>query len=235
MTGPTRAGTSDCSTKGQVTFVRDALQAWYYWYKELSDPDAGSFASPEDYLEAVRFKPIAPGGPGGGGRARQGRDRHRLRPGAGGRHRRGHVARPRGTQHRATMVKREVTIPTVSQPALLDAGGTRVVRPATDGKPVGQYGFDFCDKVVYPVCFLATNARGEADYFDGIPADCAAPDDVDHALANPKEASLAEAPHVVRYGRCSSTASAAARLQARLRTQAPEPRLDGWRQMLDAW
>ena len=72
----------------------------------------------------------------------------------------------------------------------------KVVGDTTYGKPVGQYGFDFCDKVLYPVAFLVTNARGQADYFSGIPADCAAADDVDHALASPQEASLAEALYV---------------------------------------
>ncbi len=72
----------------------------------------------------------------------------------------------------------------------------KVVGDTTYGKPVGQYGFDFCEKVLYPVAFLVTNARGEADYFGGIPADCAAADDVDHALADPREASLAEALYV---------------------------------------
>ncbi len=412
---PPSDGTSDCSTRGQVTFVRDALQDWYYWYQELSDPDAGSFDSPEEYLEAVRFKPIDtsysyitsqassdafysdsqyigfgfsykqtsatelritqafPDSPA----AEVGFARGDWLLTVGGRA----VAELLGTgefdtvfgpeqegvsvdvtwrdlagaQHRATMVKRKVTIPTVSQTAILDAGGTRVgylhfrnfvqpsvaaldtafarlrdggaeelvldlrynggglvsvaqhlasliagpttvgkvfvrfthndkqasrdstydfeskpqalgvrrlvvittrgsasaseavvngLRPYMEvrtvgersyGKPVGQYGFDFCDKVLYPVCFLVTNARGEADFFDGIPADCAAPDDVDHALASPQEASLAEALYVVRNGRCSAAASAAARLQARLRTQLPEPRVDGWRQLLNAW
>ena len=28
-----------------------------------------------------------------------------------------------------------------------------VVGDTTYGKPVGQYGFDFCDKVLYPVAF----------------------------------------------------------------------------------
>ena len=50
----------------------------------------------------------------------------------------------------------------------------KVVGDRSYGKPVGQYGFDFCDKVLYPVAFLVTNARGQADYFSGIPADCAA-------------------------------------------------------------
>jgi hypothetical protein len=100
---------------------------------------------------------------------------------------------------------------------------------------VGQYGFDFCEKVLYPVAFLVTNARGEADYFNGIPADCPAPDDVDHALASPGEASLAEALTVLRTGRCSGTAAAAAEVERRRREGVVLPRRDGWRQMLNAW
>ena len=111
----------------------------------------------------------------------------------------------------------------------------KVVGDTTYGKPVGQYGFDFCEKVLYPVAFLVTNARGEADYFDGIPADCAAADDVDHALADPREASLAEALYVVRNGRCSGTAAAQAEVQARFRERVREIPPDGWRQTLNAW
>jgi len=110
-----------------------------------------------------------------------------------------------------------------------------LVGDTTYGKPVGQYGYDFCEKVVYPVSFLVTNARGEADYFNGIPADCAAPDDVDHALASPQEASLAEALYVVRNGRCSGTATAQAEVQARFRERVRPIPTDGWRQMLNAW
>jgi hypothetical protein len=59
----------------------------------------------------------------------------------------------------------------------------KLVGDRTYGKPVGQYGFEFCEKLLYPVAFLVTNARGQADYSDGIPADCSAADDLDHALA----------------------------------------------------
>jgi C-terminal processing protease CtpA/Prc len=111
----------------------------------------------------------------------------------------------------------------------------KVVGDATYGKPVGQYEFDLCEKVLYPVSFLLTNSRGEADYFAGIPADCAAADDVDHALASPEEASLAEALYVVRNGRCRGTAAAQAELQARFRARVGELPRDGWRQMLNAW
>jgi len=111
----------------------------------------------------------------------------------------------------------------------------KVVGDTTFGKPVGQYGFDFCEKVLYPVSFLVTNALGQADYFNGIPADCAAADDVDHPLADPGEASLAEALYVVRNGRCSGTAAAQAEVQARFRERVPEIPRDGWRQTLNAW
>ena len=52
-----------------------------------------------------------------------------------------------------------------------------MIGDTTYGKPVGQYGLRFCDKVLYPVAFSIKNANLEGDFFDGIPADCAAGDD----------------------------------------------------------
>jgi carboxyl-terminal processing protease len=406
---------ANCATLGQCTFVRDALQSYYYWYGELPNPDPGSFASPEAYLEAVRYRALDssfsyitskassdafysdsqfigfglsytrtgdtelrlaqtfPGSPA----ADAGMDRGDTLLSVNGKSvadllRSGEIATIfgaeqvgvtadvtwrdlAGRQTSATLSKRLVTIPTVSQTAVLSAGSSRVgyihfrnfvqpsvealntaftqirdqgatelvldlrynggglvsvaqhlagliagpplvgqvfvqfthndkqssrntaynfeakpqalaasrlvviatrgsasaseaivngLRPymdvkvvgdATYGKPVGQYGFDFCEKVLYPVAFLVTNARGEADYFDGIPVDCAAADDVDHALASPQEASLAEALHVVRTGRCSGTAATQAEVQARFRERVRPIPTDGWRQTLNAW
>ena len=51
-------GSTSCTTLGQCTFVRDTLQSFYYWYKELPNPDPGSFASPEAYLDAVRYRTL---------------------------------------------------------------------------------------------------------------------------------------------------------------------------------
>ena len=51
-------GSTSCTTAGQCTFVRDVLQSYYYWYKELPNPDPASFASPEAYLEAVRYRTL---------------------------------------------------------------------------------------------------------------------------------------------------------------------------------
>ena len=110
-----------------------------------------------------------------------------------------------------------------------------VVGARTFGKPVGQYNFDFCEKVLYPVAFVGENAAGEGDYFDGIPADCAAPDDLDHAIADTREASLAEALAFLRTGRCSGSSSAEAEVQAKERVELPEPYAgDAWRQLLGA-
>jgi C-terminal processing protease CtpA/Prc len=412
-TAPAAGG--ECSTVGQVTFVRDTLQDIYYWYQELPNPDPASFSSPEAYLEAVRFRPldssfsyintqeasdaffsesqfigigvsfrqtsatelrvgqVFPGGPAAdagfargdymvaiGGQAvaellRTGGLGDAFGPDEEG------VAvtvawrTPGGEQREETLVKRRVTIPTVSAEATFNVRGSRVgyiffrnfVTPSTAalnsafdqlradgvtdlvldlryngggfvevaqhlggliggsgtagrvfiefqhndkntnfnsqllfedkpnsldlprlvvittgssasasegvinslrpfmnvtvvgertfGKPVGQYGFDFCEKVLFPVSFLTANAVGEADYFDGIPADCAAADDLDHAIADPDEASLAEALFFLRNGRCRGTAAVEAEVQARRRAALPEPYAgDGWRQLVNA-
>ena len=110
-----------------------------------------------------------------------------------------------------------------------------IVGSDTYGKPVGQYGFEFCDRVLYPVAFLVTNARGQADFFGGIPADCAAADDLDRPLADSREASLAEALYVLRNGRCSGQAAAAGLQQESLRERVRPLPTDGWRQTLNAW
>lgn len=79
-----------------------------------------------------------------------------------------------------------------------------VVGERTLGKPVGQYGLPFCDKVFAPVAFAMTNARGEGGYFEGLAPTCAAPDDLDHDLGTPNEASLAAALAYVATGACPS-------------------------------
>jgi C-terminal processing protease CtpA/Prc len=412
-TAPTADG--ECSTLGQVTFVRDTMQDIYYWYQQLPDPDPASFSSPEAYLEAVRYRPldssfsyinsqeasdaffsesqfigvgvsfrqtsanevrigqVFPGGPAAdAGMARgdylvavAGQAVEELLRTTGvsaafGPDEEGFAVSvawrtPGGEQREATLVKRRVTIPTVSAVATFNVRGSRVgyiffrnfvspsraalnnafaqlkadgvtdlvldlrynggglveiaqhlggliggsgtagrvfmefqhndkntnfnsqflfedkpdaldlprlvvittggsasasegvinsLRPfmtvtvvgdRTFGKPVGQYGFDFCDKVLFPVSFLTVNALGEADYFDGIPADCAAADDLDHAIADPGEASLAEALFFLRTGRCRGTAAIEAEIQARRRAALPQPYAgDGWRQLLGA-
>jgi C-terminal processing protease CtpA/Prc len=107
-----------------------------------------------------------------------------------------------------------------------------VVGDATYGKPVGQYGFSFCDKVLYPVAFTLRNALGQGDFFAGIPADCPAQDDLEHQFGDPAEASLAEALHVAVERSCSAaSARAPARTHAR---PLAHPTESGFQQLLGA-
>ncbi len=110
-----------------------------------------------------------------------------------------------------------------------------VVGDRTFGKPVGQLGFEICDKIFFPVAFETVNANGEGGFFDGLPVDCAAGDDLDRALGDPGEASIAEALHVLRTGSCSGAAAAAAiALRARPESLAPLAR-DGFHRLTNAW
>lgn len=107
-----------------------------------------------------------------------------------------------------------------------------VIGDTTYGKPVGQYGFEFCSKVFAAVSFKLVNVNGEGDYFAGIPADCAAPDDADHDLGAADEASLAEAFTYLRTGACSATSATAART---MRARAAPPRATGWQSLVNAY
>jgi C-terminal processing protease CtpA/Prc len=78
------------------------------------------------------------------------------------------------------------------------------VGSTTFGKPVGFNGFNFCQKVVYPVTFKMVNADGQSDYYSGFPPDCAADDDLAHPLGDTAEASLAEALNYLGTGKCSN-------------------------------
>jgi len=105
-----------------------------------------------------------------------------------------------------------------------------VIGDATYGKPVGQYGFNFCDKVLAPVSFALVNADGQGDYFGGIAPDCRAGDDVEHDLGAGGEASLAEAFHFMRTGSCS-----AASLTTALRASVSPRQTTGWQSVVNAY
>jgi hypothetical protein len=108
------------------------------------------------------------------------------------------------------------------------------VGDATYGKPVGQSGFIFCDKYLFPVTFTVRNSANQGDYFDGLPADCAAPDDVERDFGDPQEGSLASALQFVATGSCSPAAAARAQAaRARLPKGVTAPHSEsGWRQLV---
>ncbi len=78
-----------------------------------------------------------------------------------------------------------------------------LVGDTTFGKPVGQLGFEFCSKIFWPISFQTLNADSFGDFFNGLPVDCQAADDLGFVLGDPMEGSLAEALFYAGNGTCS--------------------------------
>lgn len=107
-----------------------------------------------------------------------------------------------------------------------------VVGSRTYGKPVGQYGIEFCDKLLAPVSFALRNANGQGDFFDGFAPDCAAADDADHQLGDPEEESLKEALTFATTGACRPRPLTS---QRNVDTQRRAPRAVGWQSLVNAY
>lgn len=105
-----------------------------------------------------------------------------------------------------------------------------VIGDTTYGKPVGQYGFSFCDKVLAPVSFALVNAEGNGDFFGGIPADCVAADDIEHDLGVADEGSLGEVLFVIRTGACSARSTTQT-----LRAGLSPRQATGWQSVVNAY
>ncbi|MCY3816325.1 MAG: S41 family peptidase [Gammaproteobacteria bacterium] len=90
----------------------------------------------------------------------------------------------------------------------------------TYGKPVGQYGFDFCLEdpgnrrsglgIMWPVSFATVNADGFEDYYDGLAVECEVPDDRASQLGTAEEGRIAAALRFIETGSCDAPASARA-------------------------
>ena len=112
-----------------------------------------------------------------------------------------------------------------------------VVGDNSYGKPVGQYGFRICEKMLWPVSFSVQNARGQGDYYDGFVPDCRAADDIGHAIGDASETSLATVLGYVATGACpASAASASVREFSRLGGPSARANAEnGWRSLLVAY
>ena len=109
------------------------------------------------------------------------------------------------------------------------------VGSTTYGKPVGQYGINFCDKVLYPVAFTLRNANGEGDYFDGFPPTCPAADDLSHQIGDPAEGSLAEALVFIRTGACTPRPPEETVAEPARAGRHGLPRATGFQSIVNAW
>jgi len=77
-----------------------------------------------------------------------------------------------------------------------------IVGETTFGKPVGQYGFDFCGNTLFPVSFETVNALDQGRYFTGLEPDCVASDDITRVIGDEQEASLSTALSFLATGSC---------------------------------
>jgi len=82
-----------------------------------------------------------------------------------------------------------------------------IVGANTFGKPVGQIGLTFCEKILRPTSFRTVNAAGEGDYFDGLPVDCAAPDDLNFAVGADDDPNMVAAMTYLNTGACPVAAA----------------------------
>ncbi len=84
---------------------------------------------------------------------------------------------------------------------------TVLVGSDTLGKPVGQVGLEFCGKLLRAVAFEAVNADDVGGYFDGLPVDCAADDDLSIPVGDPGDPNLLAAQTYLATGTCPVAAS----------------------------
>jgi len=77
-----------------------------------------------------------------------------------------------------------------------------IVGDRTFGKPVGQIGLEFCDKILRPTSFRLANSLGNGDYFDGLPVDCVAADDLSVAIGDDLDPNMIAAMTYLNTGAC---------------------------------
>jgi carboxyl-terminal processing protease len=77
-----------------------------------------------------------------------------------------------------------------------------IVGATTFGKPVGQVGIQFCEKILRPTSFETVNSLGEGGYFDGLPVDCPAVDDVSIVVGADNDPNVVAALSYLANGAC---------------------------------
>lgn len=76
-----------------------------------------------------------------------------------------------------------------------------IVGDNTYGKPMGANAFNFKDTwALVPITFTLYNANDEGDFFEGLPVDVPAPDDLSRLFGDPMESSLQQALAFIEMG-----------------------------------
>jgi carboxyl-terminal processing protease len=81
-----------------------------------------------------------------------------------------------------------------------------LVGDTTFGKPVGQVGIEFCSKILRATAFETVNSLGQGGYFDGLPADCAAADDLAIPVGDDMDPNVITALEYLANGACPISA-----------------------------
>ena len=113
-----------------------------------------------------------------------------------------------------------------------------IVGSATRGKPVGQLGIPFCEKILRPTAFETVNADDEGGYFDGLPADCPAQDDVLIPIGDDADPNVTTALFLLENGACPTPPVATQGLQKAALGRMDSRRSRGgpaWRRLAGAW
>ncbi len=112
-----------------------------------------------------------------------------------------------------------------------------IVGSTTFGKPIGQVGFEFCDKIIRPTAFQTFNADGFGDYFGGLPVDCPATDDLTIAVGADADPNMVTAMGYLDTGQCPVAALpvGASKAQFARQTVGPDRRGPPWREYAGAF
>ena len=102
-----------------------------------------------------------------------------------------------------------------------------IVGDDTFGKPVGQVGLQFCEKILRPTAFQTLNADDFGDYFFGLPVDCAAPDDLNVAVGADNDPNIEAALAYLDTGACPPAAFPGAQFKLEAAQTVPQLELRG--------
>jgi C-terminal processing protease CtpA/Prc len=120
--------------------------------------------------------------------------------------------------------------------AMFPHADVAIVGSTTLGKPVGQLGIEFCEKILRPTSFETVNANDEGRYFDGLPADCAAPDDLSVAVGSDSDPNMVAALTLLDTGACPALAPApVGPTKPLVRGSATARRGKPWQEFAGAW
>ena len=97
-----------------------------------------------------------------------------------------------------------------------------IVGADTFGKPVGQVGLEFCEQILRPTSFQTLNANDFGDYFDGLPVDCAAADDLNVAVGDDGDPNVVAALEYLATGTCPAAALTDAQFKSGVRQEIPQ-------------